>query len=456
VLPAFSELAVKPPSRHISPAGLVVVISVVAAVAVVVWMLLLVRSEESPVDPPLEPTVSPLATPATPLTPGTAIATPVPNLFVEPAPEPGSLPDLLRYAPDRLADDTLPLSDIARYADIERWMAAAGVETPDGPSGPAREQWQTGLETLALPEVLGARANDPLWRATYGFQLTDVNQVLAVGQAPDYVLIMRGDFEAEALYSAWVQSGYQAVRAEDVTIWSLFPGDAVDLSAPASRPALGNLNNIVLLDDGTLIATSRLSRSEDVVRVVKEDAPSLDENPAVAALLSPGAEPESLVTAVIVKGSLLATDASTPTILATPSGVSSSGPLPFGTPSPSPFPVADLQMPPVDLMLAGIAAPESGGAPPVFSMVLSFDSAEDATRAMISVDRTLQEDLSPVTHRPYRNRLKPLQMRVVGTEQGEALLLIRTRLLSGPADWLAILEERDLGFLMWPLELDDE
>ena len=426
-----------------------VVISVVAAVAVVVWMLLLVRSEESPVDPPLEPTVSPLATPATPLPPGTVIATPAPNLFAEPAPEPGSLPDLLRYAPDRLADDTLPLSDIARYADIERWMAAVGMETPDGPPGPTGEQWKTGLETLALPEVLRARANDPLWRATYGFQLTDVNQVLAVGQAPDYVLIMRGDFEEEALHSAWVQSGYQAVRAEDVTIWSLFPGDAVDLSAPASRPALGNLNNIVLLDDGTLIATSRLSRLEDVVRVVKEDAPSLDENPAVAALLSPGGEPTSLVTAVIVKGSLLATDASTPTVLAAPS-------RPFAVGTPLPSPEADPQMPPVDLMLAGLEAPESGGVPPVFSMVLSFDSPEEATRAMISVDQTLLEDHSPVTHRPYRSRLEPLQMRVVGTEQGNALLLIRTRLLNGPADWLAILEERDLGFLMWLLEPDDE
>jgi hypothetical protein len=302
--------------------------------------------------------------------------------------------------------------------------------------------------------VLAGRANDPLWRATYGFQLTDVNQVLAVGQAPDYVLIMRGDFEPEALHAAWVQSGYQAVRAEDVTIWSLFPGDAVDLSAPASRPALGNLNNIVLLDDGTLIATSRLSRLEDVVRVAQENAPSLDENPAVAALLAPGAGSESLLTAVIVKASLLATVASTPTVLATPSGVGSIGPLPVGTPSPSP--IVDLRMPPVELILAGIEAHDSGGTPPVFSMVLSFDAVEDATRAMVSVDRTLQEDRSPVTHRSYRERLRPLHMRVVGTEQGDALLLIRTGLLNGAVDWLAILEERDLGFLMWPLELDDE
>lgn len=423
-------------------------ISVVSAIAVVIWMLLLVRSEESPIDPPEETTTSPVSIPASPPPPATVVATPVPTLSVVPPLEPGSLPDLLRYAPDRLANDTLPLSDISQYADIEGWMSARGIETPTGSADPSWERWETELEALALPEVFAARASDPVWRTTYGFQLTDVNQLLAVGQAPDYVLIMRGDFNAEALQAAWVQSGYQAVRAEDVTIWSLFPGDAVDLSAPASRPALGNLNNIVLLDDGTLIATSRLSRLEETVRVLHGDASSLDENPAIASLLSPGAGSESLVTAVIVKGSILAADSSTPAVLVPPSVASPAASSPASVPPPSP--VAALQMPPVELMLTGIEMPDAEGRAPVFSMVLSFDTVDEATRAMVSVDRTLRED------RSYLKRLQPLQMRVIGREQGDTLLLIRTRLLNGPTDWLAILEERDLGFLMWPLELEDE
>src|SRR5699024_7550335 len=128
----------------------------------------------------------------------------------------------------------------------------------------------------------------------------------------DFVIIMRGDFDGDALHAAWVQSGYQAVRTHGYTIWSLFPGDAVDLSAPASRPALGNMNNVVLLDDGTLIATSRLSRMEETLRVVRGDAPSLARNPAIASLRAPGAGAEQLASAVIFKGTVLATERSTP------------------------------------------------------------------------------------------------------------------------------------------------
>lgn len=423
------------------------VFAVVAAIAVVIWMLMIVRGEESPIDPPVDPTITPVSTPASTLSP-TVVATPVPTVSIVPTLVPGSLPDLLRYAPDRLANDTLPLSDIARYADIEGWMQARGVEVPSGRGDPSRERWEAELEPLALPEILTARGDEPIWEETYGFRLMDVDQVLAVGQAPDYVLIMRGDFDEAKLQAAWVQSGYQAIRVEDVTMWSLFPGDAVDLSAPASRPSLGNLNNVVLLEDGTLIATSRLSRLEETVRVMREGAPSLGQNPDVAALLAPGAGSESLLTAVIVKGSLLATDPSTPTVLASPPATGTANPL-SGSPEP-PLPVLQ-EMPPVTLMLAGLHPPDAG-AMPVFALVLSFAGAEDATTAMVRVDRTLREDLSPVTHRAYTERLEPLGMRIVGTGQDDVLLVLQTRPREDVADWLAIIEQRDLGFLSWAWE----
>src|SRR5699024_3756972 len=120
-------------------------------------------------------------------------------------------------------------------------------------------------------------------------------------------------------------SGYQAVRTHGYTIWTLFPGDAVDLSAPASRPALGNMNNVVLLDDGTLVATSRLSRLEETLRVVRGEAPSLAQNPAIAPLLVPGAGAGKLDSAVIVKGTVLASDPATPVATSVPEGVAEIG-----------------------------------------------------------------------------------------------------------------------------------
>lgn len=434
------------PRRHISPAGIVVAVAVVAAISVVIWVLLLVRNEESPIEPSPEVVVSPVSSPAsTPVS--TTTATPVATFTVAPTVAPGSLPDLMRYAPDRLVNNTLPLSDIARYANIAGWMAARGIETPENQDDPSWAIWEPELDALALPDVLHARGNEAIWNSTYGFALTDVHAVLAVGQAPDYVLIMQGDFDPDALNAAWVQSGYQAVREQGYTIWSLFPGQEVDLSAPASRPALGNMNNVVLLEDGTLIATSRLSRMEETLKVVTGNAPSLGQNPQIASLLTSGGDAESLATAIIAKGSLLATDPSTPAVLMPP-GIVDVRATP-GTPMSTP--VAEPPMPPVDLMLAGITPPKSAGDIPVMSLVVSYESADEAVRAMKYVDQNLSREQSAVTGEPYTRRIQPLGARVVGTNDG-TILVIRFRPLAGAADWLAIIDDRDLGFLMWPWE----
>ena len=433
------------PRRRISPAGIVVVIAVVAAVAVVAWMLVLVRNEDSPILPTETPigVATPAASPAP-----TLAATPLPTTPVVPTVPAGSLPDLLTYAPDRLADGSLPLSDVARYADIKTWMAARGIPRPAGPEDPGYAAWQAELDTLALPSILATRGDDPIWEQTYGFALKDVDQVLAVGQAPDFVLILKGDFDRDALQAAWVRSGYQAVASQSVTLWSLFPGDTIDLSAPASRPALGSFNNVVLLDDGTLIAASRISRLETVLGVVRGDKPSLAENPQMAALLAPGAGTRDLASAVIAKGSAL--ESSAPAASATPESSPAATPPIAGTPAAVPA------MPPPDLVLVGVGVPEAPAATPPMTLVLSFENADEATRAMVQAEHALREERSPTTGQPYTARMKPIGIQIVGTGDGPALLTLRARPLHGAADWLAIVRERDLGFVMWSPPVDPE
>ena len=267
-------------------------IGIVLAVFIIVAVInMVLQSDQGPLEPTPESTTEPTgvaATPATPSTPGI-------SFNPEPEPEPGSLLHMLGYAPDRLRDDSLPLSDIAQYANIQRWMDAQGVVIPTGPDDSNWEAWQQQLPALAVPEVLSTRGTDDVWVNTYGFGLHQVHQVLAVGSPPDYVLVMRGDFDEETLLAAWADSGYQAVRVDGVTYWSLNPGGSVDLSAPASRPALGNMNNIVLLEDGTLIATSRADRLEQTIRNINGANPTLAENEEIRTLLASGIEPENLV-----------------------------------------------------------------------------------------------------------------------------------------------------------------
>ncbi|HYI26149.1 MAG TPA: hypothetical protein VD767_12130, partial [Thermomicrobiales bacterium] len=231
---------------------IIIITTVFALVVAALWQVIGALDDtgvnRSQPDPPASPGATEAA-PTVDATPTEPIATPdlVPEWPV------GSLPEMLNLAPNRLADGSLPLDDIATYADIARWMAARGIATPASITDPAFAAWSAELAVLAIPDTLRASGLDPAWDAAYGFSLLDVQQVLQVGQAPDYVVIMRGAFDPAALQAAWVASGYQPVELEGVTAWSLTPGDTIDLSPAASRPAMGSLNNIVLLEDGTLV-----------------------------------------------------------------------------------------------------------------------------------------------------------------------------------------------------------
>ncbi len=377
-------------------------------------------------------------------------------------PRPGSLPDLLRYAPDRLSGAGLPLTDVGQYADISAWMDQAGVTLPAGLDDPALAAWDAQLAHLAIPASLEERGLDPIWAETYGFSLLDVTQVLIVGNAPDYVMVMRGGFEATAIQDAWVRNGYQAVEVEGTTIWSLYPQDAIDLSAPASRPSMGALNNVILLPDGTLVAAARLSRMESALEAIEGNADSLADNGAIASLLDSltesGDDAERFVSAVISSGELLRV-------------------LPSGVPGPDATPVAEpersitdqalhraviaselIEMPPVDLVVIGVVpADDHGGTPAataqgppmVLRVILSIDGIEPGREARQAVGRRLAESVSPVTQAPYQSRLGDPRIILRDVPGDRVTLTIDATLRRGAGDWLNIIEQRDLGFAMW-------
>lgn len=450
--------------RRVSAANIVVALALIASIGVIIWVWSVVRTEPTPPGPIPIATDTPIDT-AVDTAVGTAVDTAVATAISSPSPQPrillpslplitveridrGTLPELLRYSPDRLGDDSLPLSDVAQYANINAWMRARNIDTPDGPDDPMFDAWEAELENLAIPNVLATRGNETIWIDTYGFGLVDVDQVLAVGQAPDFVLIMRGDFNADELQAAWAESGYQAIRSQDLTLWSLYPGDAVDLSAPASRPALGNMNNIVLLEDGTLIATSRLARLEQAIRAVRNEEASLDENPAVTSVLSPGTLPNRMDTAVILKGSFLTADPGVPVAVATPERKSWAG---RATPIAERV-VQEPALPQAMLMLAGLDAPVGPDGSGRLTMVFSYDTADDAVGAAIRAERVFRMSDSPVTGEPYRDRIDVRAIRTYATGGDGFVMEILASLPGGSSDWLAMIEDRDLGFVMWPWE----
>lgn len=419
------------------------------AMAVGSWLLWLVISAIDHDDVSTEPTgaATPASTPTidpAPATPAEPVATPE----VDPAWPAGSLPAMLQLAPDRLSDGSLPLAELARYADIAGWMMAAGVSTPADLSDPTLHRWEAELGVLALPQVVRDSGLTPEWGAAYGFTLIDVAQVLSVGQAPDFVTIMRGAFDQETMRAAWVASGYQPIEVEGITVWSLFPGETIDLSAPASRPAMGAFNNVVLLDDGTLVAASRTSRLADTLRAIRGGEPSLADHVDVAPLLAPGSEIDRLASAVIASGSLLAADART-------------AGLAFAIPAATPdLATPDGQtMPGVRLVLLGISLPSSGlpatpdpdgDVPARMVIALVVDDASAARQVREWVAWSLASRDSPVTGAAYAERYAAPRMSTWEPTDGGAVAVgIDVALTRGVADWLAAIAERDLGFARW-------
>jgi hypothetical protein len=286
-----------------------------------------------------------------------AAATPAPTATAPASPvavawPPGSLPALLSIAPDFLDDDPgLPIQ--ATYADIAGWLDAQGhvAGTVDG------ESFREAIAPLPLPEPVRSGGLSAAWRDAYGFDLRQVDAVLAVGQAPNLVLIMTGRYDADALYATWVANGYQAVEIEETTVWSLAPGDRIDLSAPASQPSLGLLNTMVMLDDGTLVASSRPSLMAEALRVARGEGDSL----ASRAELRP-ALPRSVdaVAAILATGDIAAAPAA--------------GNVP-------PSPTAELALPEIELVL--FTVPTDGASVRVTLVLEEAPERPSALRRMV-------------------------------------------------------------------------
>ena len=409
-----------------------------ALLAFLLWRLISHFGETEVVPmPTVVPTLGPEATMVPTEQPATPTDSATPEDGEDPAWAPGSLPALLNQAPDLLAEGSLPLNDIARYSDITGWITSLGLQAPSSPAEAASGPWLDALDALALPASLREFGLDPLWQQTYGFDLTQVQQVLVVGQAPDVVVLIRGDFDPDVMMAAWVASGYQPVELEGETVWTLSPGDGIDLSAPESRLSLGALNNVVVLDDGTLATSSRLSRLGTVLQVEHGDAGSLAENDDIAPLLTPEAGVVDLDSAILSQG----------TLLQAPPGTTPDAGTPVAAPSVA-TPVALAEEPVIPAMgevavvLTGIGPAVDGAAPFTMRLVLDDDDTAITTAAM--VEQRLVSGVSAVDGQSY------------GAVLGQTVVTVEDRVVvveaSMPPEefaWLRLVSDRDFGFAWW-------
>ncbi|HYJ13427.1 MAG TPA: hypothetical protein VEW66_07540, partial [Thermomicrobiales bacterium] len=167
------------PAHHSFPWMRVGGVALVMSVVVIgMWSLIRVFGDTDIVPSPTTvPTAIAIATSTPAVSPSTPVEPATPADSDEPVWPIGSFPHLLQMAPDLLAEGSLPLNDIARYSDIAGWMTSQGVTVPPSLFASGTREFTDALIDLNLPTSLREFGLDPRWQQTYGFNLTQVNQV---------------------------------------------------------------------------------------------------------------------------------------------------------------------------------------------------------------------------------------------------------------------------------------
>ena len=262
----------------------------------------------------------------------------------------------------------------------------------------------TNLFSVTAPLALvsagfqyGASAD---FASTFGFRPLDVDRALEVGRPPDALSIYQGGLDRAALEAAWSKTGFKQVSlGGGHVLWTLGEDGAIDLSSPVAPFGAGAFNNLLLLDDQTLL----VARKGSVIRAVVsfatgEGAASMLDGADVAqaiAALSPG-----VVSSIGVGGALLAPVQ--PGGKATPSPQAGNETMPevvfaiFGIEAGARGQIASDGSTPV-----ADATPEAGREPVLVEARLATSSAADAAQAAAVASMRWETMESLVIQQPY-------------------------------------------------------
>jgi hypothetical protein len=363
---------------------------------------------------------------------------------------PGSLTSMLQLAPDLLAAPERP-AQVFSYADLAAQSAVAGLPVPAGVDDPNFVPWSWAMSPLLLPDPLVNYALVADWRTLLGFDLTDLDQALDVGEPPLRFLFVRGRFDEAALRRTWASQGYRILDVDGITVASLHEDASFDVDTDLGRYAFARFNNAAILPDGTLAYSPTLDGMRAIIAVAQGRQPSLGDRVDVAALV--GAIQAPLASATLVTGDSL-------------EGTTMLGPgVLTGTPAAS----GDLatqvaqfsEMPPIALALlgvtpggpvtlpgGGIATPRPDVPPARFEIALLLGNHAAAETAARVIDERLATGTSLFTLRPLTDYFSSWDVHALPDEP-IAVAEITFAPDVQPRLWIQMLARRDLPFLAW-------
>jgi hypothetical protein len=333
--------------------------------------------------------------------------------------------------------DPLPGLDGIWFADIAAQKRNYGfadvtsLEAFERLTDDQRRQLNAVLAALPIPDDAGRNyARQPEWREATGYDFWQVDRAIQAGSPPELWTRLEGRFDRAAIEAALATAGHQPVGYGGGTILALGEdGQIVNLSEPLTRFTLAHLNRVVL-EDGTLAATSQMALAEAGIDVRAGRVPSFAGNPDYTALevaLGP------------VVGAILAP----PDLFYAPTGPPPR-PRPTPTPSRTATTVAD-RLPPYTLI--GLGLRDDGRDHAMVIALVYIDFADARTGANVLL-RRLEDYRLTLSGQRLRERAKPGDAELVAV--GDRTVVVAPLTISDEPSlslWLRMYVNRDYLFL---------
>ncbi len=366
--------------------------------------------------------------------------------------EPGTaLAEMLQLAPELtgLADE--PPLQLATFADLAAQSAAAEMPVPAGVDDENFVVWARALMALLLPTNLFQFALVADWPGLLGFDLTEIDQAMEVGEPPLVITLLRGRFDEEKLRAAWANQGGQVIDVDGVEVASMRGDFEFDIMSDLGRFGFARYNNAAILPDGTVAFSPSLDGMRAVIAAAQGTGPSLGDRVDVAAVA--GAIEQPLASAILMHGA----------------GLQGMPELGFDVATPL-AEVADAmateiaefaKMPPITLALLGVTPGGPLSRPPSqadtpqpdipraqFEIALLLPTREAAETAVRVAEERLATQSSLRTQQPLTDYFSSWESRVL-EDVPVAVLELTFAPDVFPTNWYRMLFARDLPFLAW-------
>lgn len=212
----------------------------------------------------------------------------------------------LSFAPSAHLGGPDPNAWLFSWLDLQSHLQALG--DPD----PFAETTNIAaiMAPAAIDDPLLMYAMDPVVYEYFGFSPLDVHQTLVTGVPPEPVTYYAGGVETSELPAIWEAAGYEPKSGDAGDYWTIGENAEVDLESPLQRIALARMNNLAILDDGTIVAAPTVALLGEVQALAASGGESAADDPDIAALVD--SIPETAIQVIAVPGGGLEAASITP------------------------------------------------------------------------------------------------------------------------------------------------